>query len=72
MQQYIVIAELGCIVRKIADDGCHVARFGPRWLSDAHYHCRRLRLGELAESALYWDQFSDSYSRIPITFKEPE
>lgn len=54
MQQYILIPELACIVRKDADDGRHVAYHGMK-LPSASRNYRELLSGSITERNLYWD-----------------
>lgn len=72
MQQYIVIPELGCIVRKIAPDGRHAAYFGLGATSGPRRCVEELRSGDRPESSLIWDIFRQGpVGYHPVIFKEP-
>lgn len=69
MQQYMVIPELGCIVRKIASDGKHIAYFGLR-TSGPQRCCEELRNGGRDEGSLIWDFSRTRDGYRPVTFKD--
>lgn len=71
MQQYIVIPELGCLVRKDASDGRHFAYFGlgSRWGPEICLH--QFRSGDRNEGSLIWDTARAGLGYTTISFKEP-
>lgn len=72
MQQYIIIPELRCIVRKIAPDGDHMAYFGLRTSSlVAMQMCYDdLLAGSRGEGSLIWDSSRTRDGYHPVTFKD--
>lgn len=69
MQQYMLIKELSCIVRKIDTDGSGSIAWFSRWCSgELVPFYSELIAGLRRESTLYWD--GDRYIRDRITFKE--
>lgn len=66
MQQYIMIPELHCIVRKIAPDGDHFANFSQYNGDYMARSFRRLLDGDLTEDSYSWSTLRST--RHLVTF----